>query len=62
MERFAATHDITLMSSAARDSFAYPSLNALNPDDRLVAVAEGRPETMQWAFMTAREIQSQNRD
>lgn len=56
MERFAATHDITLVSSVARDPLAYPSLSALSPDDRLAAVAEGRPQTMQWAFMTAREI------
>ncbi len=52
--RFAATHDITLVSSVTRDPSAYPSLNALSPEDRLVAVAEGRPETMQWAFMTAK--------
>lgn len=62
MSRFAATHDITLVSSAARDPSAYPGLSALSPDDRLLAVAEGRPETMQWAFMTAREISAQNPD
>lgn len=52
ISRFAPTHDITLVKSVARDPSAFPALDALNPDERLLAVAEGRPETMQWAYMT----------
>ncbi len=52
ISRFAATHEITLLPSVGRDASAYACLDALDAEAKLLAVAEGRPEGMQWAFMT----------
>jgi len=54
ISRFADTHDISLVSSLERDPATYPALETFNDWDRHVAVAEFRPEQMQWAFMRAK--------
>jgi hypothetical protein len=54
ISRFADTHDISLVSSLERDPSTYPALETFNDWDRHVAVAEFRPERMQWAFMRAK--------
>ena len=54
ISRFADTHDISLISSLERDPSTYPALETFNDWDRHVAVAEFRPEQMQWAFMRAK--------
>lgn len=54
ISRFADTHDISLISSVERDPSTYPALETFNDWDRHVAVAELRPEQMQWAFMRAK--------
>ena len=51
ISRFADTHDISLVSGLERDPSNYPALETFNDWDRHVAVAEFRPEQMQWAFM-----------
>lgn len=52
IQRFNATHDIMLMTSAARDPTAYAALDFLAQTDRHLAVSEFRPAEQQWAFMT----------
>jgi len=54
ISRFADTHDISIISSLERDPSTYPALETFNDWDRHVAVAEFRPEQMQWAFMRAK--------
>jgi len=54
ISRFADTHDISLVSGLERDPSNYPALETFNDWDRHVAVAEFRPERMQWAFMRAK--------
>ena len=54
ISRFSETHDISLISSLERDPSTYPALETFNDWDRHVAVAEFRPEQMQWAFMHAK--------
>ena len=61
LARFAATHDITLLSSIERDPEAYPVLSIFNAKDQCLAVAEFRPGVMQWAFMTSRIAHLQKR-
>jgi len=54
ISRFADTHDISVVSSLGRDPSTYSALETFNDWDRHVAVAEFRPEQMQWAFMHAK--------
>lgn len=54
ISRFADTHDISLVSGLERDPSNYPALETFNDWDRHVAVAEFRPERMQWAYMRAK--------
>ncbi|HEX5603266.1 MAG TPA: hypothetical protein VFX63_11975 [Pyrinomonadaceae bacterium] len=54
ISRFADTHDISIVSGLERDPSTYPALETFNDWDRHVAVAEFRPERMQWAFMRAK--------
>jgi len=58
ISRFADTHDISLVNSLERDPSTYPALETFNDWDRHVAVAEFRPEQMQWAFMRAKHSAS----
>lgn len=51
LSRFAATHDIALLSSTSRDPSAYSTLEGFSDWERRVAVAEFREQQMQWAFM-----------
>jgi len=50
-ERFAGTHDVTIISTSERDPSRYPELQSLRLVDQIAAIAEGRPTAMQWAFM-----------
>jgi hypothetical protein len=52
-ERFAATHDATLISNGGRDPNAYPLLRGWGQFDQALAVLEGRPGPTPWAFLTA---------
>ncbi len=52
--RFADSHDIALISSVERSAVDYPMLHHLDDKDQRLALAEFRPETMQWALMTSR--------
>lgn len=51
LNRFAQTHDIQLIKSTSRNPTVYPVLDFLSEEERRLAVAEFRPEKMQWAFM-----------
>lgn len=53
VQRFAATHEITLIDTRPRD-MEVASLQRLRPKDRAFAVDEQRPAAMQWAWMTRR--------
>ena len=50
-QRFAATHEIELINSAAPDISLYPALQILTPQQQQSAIAE-RAQPMQWAYMT----------
>ena len=52
--RFADTHEIRLITSRPRDPAAFPATNFLSGLEQRVAVAEFRPDNMQWAFMHAK--------
>lgn len=52
--RFDNTHKITLISSEHRLPEDFPSTAFLSDLEQRVALAEFRPEAMQWAFMLAR--------
>lgn len=56
LNRFADTHDIELIQSTTRNPSAYPVLNFLSQEERSLAVAEFRPQAMQWAFMQAKTL------
>ncbi len=49
-QRFAATHEITLINSAQPDPSLYAELEILAPEQRAIALDE-RAEPMQWAWM-----------
>lgn len=51
--RFAATHDVTLISSTGRDPAAYPELALYRSSDQAFALSEFRGGPMQWAVITA---------
>lgn len=53
VQRFAATHEITLIDSRPHDGNV-ATLRRLRPSDRAFAVDERRPAAMQWAWMRAR--------
>lgn len=53
--RFGNSHDITLVNSIKADPAAYPLLKSLRPTEQHLAVAEFRPDGMQWAFMKPKE-------
>src|SRR6185369_14053667 len=52
--RFADTHDIDLIDSRPRDPQAFPAVSFLTKLEQRLAVAEFRPDNMQWAFMCAK--------
>ena len=54
VERFAPTHEITLIDSADRNPSLFPALKDFSPATQRTAVAEFRGEMMQWAYMRAR--------
>lgn len=54
ISRFTVTHDITLLRNAERDPNAYPQLRVLKAADQRLAVAEFRPEVMEWAFIKSK--------
>jgi hypothetical protein len=54
ISRFKATHEVTLIDTQERDIRSYPILQVVEIDDRPWAVREGRPASMQWAFLKAR--------
>jgi len=51
LRRFEGTHSITLINTTERSPDAYAVLEHVPPSDRLAAVREGRPASMQWAYM-----------
>lgn len=51
---FAPTHEIELVSSNERDPALFPELKIFPSLEQKLAVAEFRPETMQWAFMKSK--------
>lgn len=51
---FEATHDITLVDSAERDTESYAALAQLSMADRAEALSEHRPGPMQWAVLRAK--------
>lgn len=53
-ERFAATHDITIINSKERNPVGNPALRSLSVYKQHLAVDEFRPTKMQWAFMRAK--------
>ena len=53
-QRFAATHEIELIDSAAPDPSLYAELEILPPDQRAIALDE-RAEPMQWAWMKPKQ-------
>lgn len=53
-QRFARTHQVTLIPQGGRDPFAYPGLANLSQFDQFLTLAEGRPGPTPWAFMAAR--------
>jgi hypothetical protein len=51
LERFSGTHRIQLIASSDRDPREYHELGRLSDHDAALAVAEFRPEPMEWAWM-----------
>jgi hypothetical protein len=47
-QRFAATHDVEIVSEGPRDPNQFPSLQRWQSSDRWLAVNENRPVTMNW--------------
>jgi hypothetical protein len=54
VERFAATHEITLIDAEERDPAAFSSLNDFDRLTQRTAVAEFREGPMQWGYLEAR--------
>jgi len=52
--RFRATHDIEIIPMQERDVSTLPQLARLTPEQQQLAVWEGRPAGMQWAWMRSR--------
>jgi len=53
-QRFAGTHAVRIIPPAARDPYAYPSLQKLSDFDRFLAFAEDRSGTTPWIVMLPR--------
>jgi 2-polyprenyl-3-methyl-5-hydroxy-6-metoxy-1,4-benzoquinol methylase len=53
-ERFAATHDVEVVSEGPRNPNQFPSLQRWQSSDRWLAVNENRPMTMNWLVCWAR--------
>lgn len=56
LRRFEGTHSITLINTTERSPAAYDVLENVPPAGRLAAVREGRPASMQWAYMLHKEL------
>lgn len=59
-DRFAPTHELTLLTKRDRNPSAYPALEQFNPYKRRLAVSEfnwGPPRA--WAFLSSRQRQSE---
>jgi len=54
-KRFAASHDIHTVASVVRQEVDYPQFAHLSSEDRNWALSEGRPCTMYWLFMQAKQ-------
>lgn len=54
LERFAATHDATLLDRYDRDPNAYPCVNWLTPEQRVLTVYEPRMKYQQWVFLRSK--------
>jgi hypothetical protein len=55
IERFTPTHEVNVMLDTGRNVHAYPSLRKLTDLFQLLAVCEGRPESMSWAHLRPRK-------
>jgi hypothetical protein len=53
-QRFAASHDVELVSEGPRDPNQFPTLQRWQSTDRWLAVNENRPMTMNWLVCWAR--------
>jgi hypothetical protein len=53
-QRFAVSHDVTLIGQSGRDPWAFPLLRGLSQLDQCLAMLEGRPGPTPWAFLTPR--------
>lgn len=53
-QRFAASHDVEVVSEGPRDPNQFPSLQRWGSSDRWLAVNENRPMTMTWLVCWAR--------
>ena len=54
LERFAETHEVTMLTAAQRDPKAYSALCFLEAEEQQVAISEFRYEGQQWAFLQAK--------
>lgn len=54
-DRFTATHDISIIPIAPRDSSAFPQLEMLPKADRLRAITETRNPNSRWAWLSSRK-------
>ncbi len=52
--RFAATHDVRIISGRGRDGAELPELATFSPRERAVLLDEHRPAAMRWAALTPR--------
>lgn len=59
VERFANTHDISLITSTERNLSHYPSLDFMSTEKQSLAISEFRAPGQQWAFMTPKSHQLQ---
>jgi hypothetical protein len=50
-ERFAKTHQVSMIPSVPRDASSARQLELLSPEDRALAVNEFRPAPQQWAWL-----------
>jgi SAM-dependent methyltransferase len=53
-KRFAATHDVEIVSEGPRDPNQFPALQRWQSTDRWLAINENRPMTMNWLVCWAR--------
>jgi hypothetical protein len=52
--RFGGTHEISRIPASEREGIDLPGLAHLSAEERRLALWEGRPEGMTWAWMQAR--------